>query len=124
MPCVESTLPYITCPLTALQDVSEQFVRVEGTRFVLGCETFYVSGWNQWEAIESGAGALKLYGGSIPEHDTAPEVWECVGLAEIERGWVERLARAAWLAVLAGWCALLKLHLCCLQGIDVLYQDV
>ena len=99
-------------------------MRVEGTRFVLGCETFYVSGWNQWEAIESGAGALKLYGGSIPEHDTAPEVRVCVGLAGLVRGWIERLARAALLAILAGWCALATLLLCCLQGNDFFHQDV
>ncbi|KAK9806092.1 hypothetical protein WJX72_001044 [[Myrmecia] bisecta] len=40
--------------------------------FTLGCNRFFVSGWNQWELIEAGAGAPVLYGASLPTSLTGP----------------------------------------------------
>ena len=50
------------------------FVRAQNGRFVVGprCKPFYVSGWNQWEAMEAAAGVLELYGASLPSNMTGP----------------------------------------------------
>ena len=29
-------------------------------------QRFYISGWNQWEVVEAAAGALQLFGASLP----------------------------------------------------------
>lgn len=60
--------------LAVSQDNSEYFVEVRDGRFQVGCTPFYVSGWNQWEAVEAAAGAPKLSGASIPEGMTGPEL--------------------------------------------------
>ncbi|RMZ57555.1 hypothetical protein APUTEX25_001755 [Auxenochlorella protothecoides] len=52
----------------------DEFVRVRGTQFVVGCKTWYASGWNQWEAMEAGAGALELFGASLPNKTTGPQL--------------------------------------------------
>lgn len=49
-------------------------MRVQGNRFVVGCQTWYASGWNEWETMEAAAGALTLYGSSLPPNTTAPAV--------------------------------------------------
>ena len=41
---------------------------------MVGCKKFYVSGWNQWEVVEAAAGALELFGASLPEGKTGPQV--------------------------------------------------
>jgi hypothetical protein len=33
-----------------------------------------VSGWNAWESMEGAAGALELYGASLPPNTTGPAV--------------------------------------------------
>ena len=49
-------------------------MRVQGGKFVVGpdCKPFYISGWNSWEAMEAAAGALELFGASLPENTTGP----------------------------------------------------
>lgn len=64
-----------------MQDDMDEFVRVQGTQFVVGCRTWYASGWNQWEAMEAGAGALELFGASLPNKTTGPQVQERWGHA-------------------------------------------
>lgn len=48
------------------------FVRIEDGEFVLGCNKFYVSGWNQWEVVDAAAGGPKLSGATIPTNQTGP----------------------------------------------------
>ncbi|KAL4519468.1 hypothetical protein Ndes2526A_g01925 [Nannochloris sp. 'desiccata'] len=50
------------------------FVRVHDGKFVVGpsCKPFYISGYNQWETMEAAAGALELYGASLPDNTTGP----------------------------------------------------
>lgn len=52
------------------------FVRAHKGHFVVGpeCKPYYVSGWNQWEAMEAAAGVLQLYGGSLPTNMTGPQL--------------------------------------------------
>jgi len=58
------------------ENIMDYFVRIEGGRFVVGpeCRPFYVSGWNQWEAVEASSGALTLYGASLPSNMTGPQM--------------------------------------------------
>jgi mannan endo-1,4-beta-mannosidase len=57
----------------ALRDI-DYFVRVEGPDFVVGpdCKRLYLSGWNMWESMEAAAGALHLFGASLPEGSSGP----------------------------------------------------
>ena len=57
-----------------LDNQTDHFVQVVGGEFVVGCKKFYVSGWNQWEVVEAAAGALELFGASLPEGKTGPQV--------------------------------------------------
>ncbi|KAK9813329.1 hypothetical protein WJX73_000535 [Symbiochloris irregularis] len=52
----------------------EHFITISDGHFVDGCERFYFTGWNQWEAVESGAGAPHLYGSVLPINVTAPQM--------------------------------------------------
>jgi hypothetical protein len=55
----------------------DYFVRVDGEgQFVVGpeCKRFYLSGWNMWEALEAAGGALRLFGASLPDNTTGPQV--------------------------------------------------
>jgi mannan endo-1,4-beta-mannosidase len=51
----------------------DYFVEVQGTDFVVNCKKFMLSGWNQWETVEAAAGALALFGASLPENVTGPQ---------------------------------------------------
>ncbi|KAK9841349.1 hypothetical protein WJX74_004374 [Apatococcus lobatus] len=42
--------------------------------FANGCTKFFFSGWNQWEAVEMGAGAPVLHGPSLPPNMTSPQL--------------------------------------------------
>ncbi len=53
-------------------DDMDYYVAVSNGQFVVNCKTFYVSGWNQWETVEAAAGALQLYGASLPPNTTGP----------------------------------------------------
>lgn len=52
------------------------FIQAKDGKFVYGpeCKRFYVSGWNSWELVESAAGALQLFGASLPDSITGPEL--------------------------------------------------
>ncbi|DBA95832.1 TPA: hypothetical protein ACH3X1_001379 [Trebouxia sp. C0004] len=53
----------------------EYFVTItEDGNFAVGCQTFYPMGWNQWEWLESGAGAPVLVAASLPPNKTGPWV--------------------------------------------------
>lgn len=60
--------------LAAAASDMDFFVKVSGTDFVVGpdCKKYFVSGWNQWEAMEAAAGALELYGAAMPPNTTGP----------------------------------------------------
>lgn len=72
------TLPSLTdislcCrPVQASQEDMDHFVEVVDGQFVANCKVLYLSGWNQWEAVEAGAGALELFGASMPPNTTSP----------------------------------------------------
>ncbi|GAB4816952.1 hypothetical protein N2152v2_003998 [Parachlorella kessleri] len=57
-----------------LDNQTDHFVQVVGGEFVVGCQKFYISGWNQWEVVEAAAGALELFGASLPEGKTGPQL--------------------------------------------------
>jgi len=56
------------------KSLADYYVEVIDKEFVLGCNKFPVSGFNQWEVLESGAGAPELSGSVLAEGLTAPEV--------------------------------------------------
>lgn len=67
------------CPLQAaqaagLENETNEFVQIADGDFVVGCKKFFVSGWNQWEVVEAAAGALELFGATLPEEKTGPQV--------------------------------------------------
>lgn len=53
---------------------SEHFIRIQNGEFVDGCDRFLMVGWNQWEVIESGAGAPDLVGALFPPGKTGPKM--------------------------------------------------
>lgn len=56
----------------ASADDMGSFVAISNGQFAVNCKTFYVSGWNQWETVEAAAGALELFGASLPPDTTGP----------------------------------------------------
>lgn len=63
-------------PEPVIDPLMDHFVSVVDGSFVVGpsCDRFFVSGWNQWESVESAAGALQLYGASLPQNMTGQEL--------------------------------------------------
>ncbi|KDD76401.1 hypothetical protein H632_c239p0, partial [Helicosporidium sp. ATCC 50920] len=64
----------------------DEFVQVVKGKFVLGCSPFYVSGWNSWELMEAAAGALELFGASLPLKSTGPQLVRDVLDAAVSAG--------------------------------------
>ncbi|KAL4437982.1 hypothetical protein ABPG77_004203 [Micractinium sp. CCAP 211/92] len=54
--------------------LADSFVTVQDGDFVLGCQRFPISGWNQWEVMEAAAGAPRLVGSVLPPGQTGPEM--------------------------------------------------
>ncbi|KAK9917687.1 hypothetical protein WJX75_007185 [Coccomyxa subellipsoidea] len=55
--------------------VGDYFATVNSDgNFEIGCKTIYPAIWNQWEVIESGAGAPQLLGASLPAGKTGPQL--------------------------------------------------
>lgn len=52
----------------------EFFIRIVDGEFVDGCDRFLLTGWNQWEVIESAAGAPDLIGSIYPPGEGGPKV--------------------------------------------------
>ncbi|EIE26341.1 hypothetical protein COCSUDRAFT_58878 [Coccomyxa subellipsoidea C-169] len=51
------------------------FVSVSADRnFALGCQKYFIAGWNTWELMEAAAGAPVLYGASLPLGVTGPQL--------------------------------------------------
>jgi mannan endo-1,4-beta-mannosidase len=66
--------PQAASPASQPSNEIDSFVRVMDGQFVVGpsCKRFLVTGWNQWEMVEAGAGALELFGASLPANTTGP----------------------------------------------------
>lgn len=64
--------------LPKINEDMNYFVKVRDGRFVVGPDCalrpLYLAGFNSWELMESGAGALSLYGASLPEKTTGPQL--------------------------------------------------
>ncbi|DBA99225.1 hypothetical protein WJX82_007713 [Trebouxia sp. C0006] len=72
--CQQATSSLLTAnTLSAAASAPEYFVTItEDGNFAVGCQTFYPMGWNQWEWLESGAGAPVLVAASLPPNRTGP----------------------------------------------------
>ncbi len=70
--------PIPGCRAVLLQDAGagnsdiDYFVQVLDGQFSVNCKRFLVAGWNQWESNEAAAGALELFGASLPPNTTGP----------------------------------------------------
>jgi len=64
--------------LPKINEDMKYFVKVRDGRFVVGPDCaprpLYLAGFNSWELMESGAGALSLYGASLPDKTTGPQL--------------------------------------------------
>lgn len=45
---------------------------VSGTSFAVNCKRWFMTGFNLWETVEAAAGALKLYGSTLPSGTVGP----------------------------------------------------
>jgi len=52
----------------------EYFIQIQDGGFVNGCNNFKIAGWNQWEVVESAAGAPSISGASLPPGMTGPQL--------------------------------------------------
>jgi mannan endo-1,4-beta-mannosidase len=54
--------------------LADSFVELIDGEFVLGCNRFPISGFNQWEVMEAAAGAPRLVGSRLPDGVTGPQL--------------------------------------------------
>lgn len=66
--------------------LTDNFVEIVDGDFVLGCNSFPISGWNQWELMEAGAGAPLLVGSVLPPDQTSPEFLSSVLDSAVQAG--------------------------------------
>lgn len=71
-------------------------MKISDGKFVVGCNKFYMSGWNSWEMMEAAAGAPTLFGSAMPAKTTGPQVGRNLGR------WAEGLGGMAGMRAPAG----------------------
>jgi hypothetical protein len=70
---------------------ADHFVKVTDGRFSLNCRSWYPHGWNQWETVEAAAGALQLFGASLPPNTTGPAVRGFMQSDGLSQPWARRV---------------------------------
>lgn len=90
--------PSVAGVLPPHPSLADYYVEIQDGDFVLGCNTFPISGWNMWEIMEMGAGVPQLTGSQLPNGTRGPEMLTQIMDDAVEakftvvRGWAHGVA--------------------------------